>query len=153
VFLRWKTEVLPFSMQDANVPDAISDIYAWAIANGEQLPDGSFGKYEDLTGQSASRIFTGLKIFAARLQITNATAQHFKDDARFFTLGYKRLDDETGDVLASNWDEPLDVTSRTRALTYLTNHGYTVQQIAARFSALDTRREIAVKLKKLFLED
>lgn len=146
VFTRWVTDA-----DGNNIPDAVDDIYAWAMANNSPLPDGSFGKYEDITGQPASRILAGLKVFAARLQISDATAQHFASDNRFFLLGYDRLDDE-GNVIASNWNQPLDVASRTRALNYLINHGYTMQQITSRFSASDTRREIAQKLKALFLE-
>ena len=147
VFTRW--------VQDAdgnNVPDAVDDIYAWARSNNEQLPDGSFGKYEDITGQSTSRILAGLKVFAAKLTITVATAQHFASDNRFWTLGFKRFDDE-GEQVDSNWDIRLSSTNRQAAITYITNHGYTLEQIASKFDTTDTRLVIAKKLKALFLED
>lgn len=137
-----------------NVPNGITDIYAWAIANGEQLPDGTYGRYEDLTGAANvhQRILDNLAIFAAKLEITPATAQQFAADSRFWTLGYRRLDDE-GEVTFSNWNTTLTAGERQQAANYVTNNSnITAQQLAARFDASDTRREIAQKLKAFFRE-
>ena len=140
--------------KDENVPNAISDIYAWAIANGEQLPDGVYGRYEDLTAQANvhQRILDNLAVFVAKLEITPATAQQFANDPRIWTLGYKRLNDE-GEVTFSNWDTMLTVEERQQAGNYITsNSNISAQQIASKFDAGDTRLEIARKLKAFFRE-
>ncbi len=142
-----------------NVPNAISDIYAWAIANDEYLPEGEsgkgpFGRYEDLTGQANvhQRILDNLAVFCAKLEITVPTAQHFANDPRIWTLGYWRRDDE-GAVLSHNWDEPLSVEDRQQAVNYITNNSNTTAgQLAAVFDADDTRADIAKKLKAFFRE-
>jgi len=136
-------------------PVALKDIYAWARANNETLPGGtSYGKYEDLTGQSQPAL-RAIKVFAARLIVSNATATQFADDSRIFILGYQRLSDDielAGQVLFSNWNTTLTQDEIDRLVSYLLNHGYTMQQITAHFSASDTRLEIARKLKELFLK-
>ncbi len=139
-----------------NVPNAISDIYAWAIANGEQLPQEPtcFGRYEDLTGQANvhQRILDNLAVFVARIEMTAPTAQHFASDPRIWTLGYWRRDDE-GAILDDNWDSVLTTDERQQAVAYITTHSaITAQQLAVRFGAIDTRREIAHKLKAFFRE-
>ena len=152
VLLRWVPDD-----DGNNVPDAVDEIYAWAIANDEYLPEGSsgvgpFGRYEDITGQDNvhQRILDDLGIFAAKLQLTPTTAAQFAADPRFWTLGYRRLDDD-GEVVTSNWDEPLSVEQRQQAVTYITTHSaITAQQLAAVFDASDTRLEIARKLKEFF---
>ena len=163
IFTKWVKEDMG-NGEMANVPDAISDVNAWAIANDEFLPEGESGKgpfyrYEDLTGQANvhQRILDNLGVFAAKLQITPATAAHFASDPRFWTLGYRRVavDPETREetVINSNWDEPLSSEQRQQAATYVTNNSnITAQQLAARFDVADTRLEVARKLKAFFKE-
>jgi len=142
-----------------NVPNAISDIYAWANANDEYLPEGEsgkgpFGRYEDLTGQANvhQKILDNLAVFAAKLEVTVATAQQFASDNRFWTLGYRRFDDE-GEVTFSNWDTTLTTAERQQAVNYITtNSSITAQQLANVFDVDDTRLEIAQKLKDYFRE-
>jgi len=152
IFSKWK--------QDAdgnNVPDVIDEIYAWAIANDEYLPEGQsgkgpFGRWSDVCGQANvhQRILDDLAVFVGKLEITVNTAQHFANDARLFVLGYRRLDDE-GNVLFSNWNEPLSSQERQKAAQYVTSHcRITAQQLAQAFDATDTRLEIARKLKAFF---
>lgn len=142
-------------IQDAdgsNVPNAVSDIYAWAIANNEALPDGSFGKYSDLTGfdNVHQRILDNLAVMVAKLEITVPTAQQFASDPRFWTLGYWRRDDE-GSVIDHNWNTTLTVAERQQAVSYITsNSNITAQQLASAFDATDTRAVIASKLKAFF---
>ena len=153
-FMKWVKDD-----DDRNVPDAVSDIYAWAIANDEYLPEGEsgkgpFGRYEDLTGQANvhQRILDNLGVFAARLEITDATANHFASDPRFWVLGYKRFDAD-GEQIASNWDTALTAEERQRAANYITNNSnITAQQLASKFDVDDTRLEIAEKLKAFFRE-
>ena len=145
--------------EDAGVwsPDAVNDIFAWALANDEYLPGGRskvgpFGRYEDLTGQVDVRqqILDDLAVFVAKLEVTPATAQHFADDPRIFTLGYWQRDDE-GNAMDDNWDTALTVEERQRAVNYITsNSKITAQQLANVFDATDTRKEIARKLKEFF---
>lgn len=138
--------------QSRNVPNAISDIYAWAMANGEQLPDGVYGRYEDVCGQANvhQKILDDLAVFVAKVEMTVNTAQHFANDPRFWVLGYKRFDDE-GEVTFSNWGEPLTVQERQAAAQYVTNNSkITAQQLADAFDVTDTRREVAQKLKAFF---
>ena len=160
IFTKWVKEDLG-NGETANVPNAISDVHAWARANDEFLPEGKSGKgpffrYEDLTSQANvhQRILDNLGVFAAKLQITPATAAHFADDPRFWTLGYRRVSrDEEGmeTVINSNWDEPLSATQRKEAGDYVANNSnITKQQLAAVFDADDTRLEIAQKLKAFF---
>ena len=138
-----------------NVPDAVAEIHAWSAANAEQLPDGTFGVYEDVTGQAGGpalnqRILDNLGLFLARLQMTVATAQHFAADPRIWTLGYWRRDDDAA-VLSHNWNTTLTAAERQQAVNYVTsNSNITAQQIAAVFDATDTRAEIADKLKAYF---
>jgi hypothetical protein len=154
IFTKWVKDA-----DDTNVPDAVSDIYAWAIANDEYLPEGEsgkgpFGRYEDITGQANvhQRILDGLAVFAAKLEITVATAQQFASDNRFWTLGYRRYDDD-GEILASNWDDVLTGQERQQAVNYITNNSnITAQRLGNRFDATDTRLEIAQKLKEFFRE-
>lgn len=137
-----------------NVPNAISDIYAWARANNQQLPDGSFGKYSDLTGAANvhTRILDNLAVFVAKLEITTVTAAQFASDPRIWTLGYKRFNDE-GEQTFSNWNTALTADERNQAGDYVSaNSKITKPQLAARFEATDTRREIAEKLKEFFRE-
>jgi hypothetical protein len=139
---------------DDNVPNAIADIYAWAIANGENLPNepSCFGRYSDLTGQANVHqcILDNLAVMCAKLEVTVNTATQFAADARIWTLGYRRLDDD-GSVLFSNWGTTLTGAERTQAVNYVTNNSaITEAQIQAAFDASDTRREIATKLKAFF---
>ncbi len=139
-----------------NVPNAITDIYAWAIANGENLPlePTCFGRWEDLTGQDNvhQRILDNLAVSISKLEITVATAAKFASDTRIWTLGYRRLDDE-GEVVFSNWDTPLTTQERQQAANYITaNSNISAQQLANAFDASDTRMEIARKLKAFFRE-
>jgi len=154
IFSKWK--------QDAdgnNVPDLIDEIYARAIANDEYLPEGEstkgpFGRWEDLTGQANvhQRILDNLGVFVAKLEVTVATAQHFTGDPRIWTLGYRRFDDE-GEQTFSNWNTTLTAQERQQAANYVTsNSNITAQQLAQKFDATDTRREIARKLKAFFRE-
>jgi len=145
VLLRWRVDA-----EGNSVPDAVDEVFAWAVERGDEIAPGCYGKYEDITGQVRPAL-RALRVFAARLVVGDATAQHFADDNRLFILGWRRFDDE-GRVVADNWDRPLDAESRQRALTFLTNHGYTLEQITSRFSAGDSRREIARKLRTLFQE-
>lgn len=151
VFTHWVKDV-----DDTSVPNAISDIYAWAISNGENLPQepACFGRWEDLTGQANvhQRILDNLAVSISKLEITVATAQHFANDARIWTLGYRRFDDD-GEVVFSNWDMPLTTQERQQAANYVTNNSnITAQQLAGKFDADDTRLEIARKLKSFFRE-
>ncbi len=154
IFTKWTQDA-----EGHNVPNAISDIYAWAVANGEYLPEGHsgvgpFGRYQDLTGQANvhQRILNNLAVFVAKLEITVATAQHFAADPRIWTLGYWRRDDD-GAVIAHNWDTILTTAERQQAAAYITaNSAITAQQLATAFDATDTRREIAQKLKAFFRE-
>ncbi len=154
IFAKWVKDG-----RGVNVPDAISDIYAWAIANDEFLPggvsgDGPFGKYEDLTGQANihQRILDNLGVFVAKLEITMVTAMKFAQDARIWTLGYKRFDDD-GEQTFSNWNSSLYVAERQKAINFITNNSnITAQQISNKFNAFDTRLEIADKLKEFFRE-
>jgi len=152
VFLKWIPDV-----DGNNVPDAVDEIYAWAIANDEYLPEGyagigPFGRYEDITGQDNvhQKILDNLGVFVAKLQLTPTTAAQYASDPRLWTLGYKRFDDE-GEVTFSNWGEPLTVAERQQAVNYITtNSAITAQQLATVFDASDTRLEIAQKLKAFF---
>lgn len=154
IFTKWVKDA-----EDTNVPDAIDDIYAWAIANDEFLPEGEsgkgpFGRWEDLTGQANvhQRILDNLGVFAAKLEITTATAAQFASDPRIWTLGYKRFNDE-GEQTFSNWSDTLTVAERQQAVQYITNNSnITAQQLANRFDATDTRKVIAQKLKEFFRE-
>ncbi len=151
VFTKWVKDA-----EDTNVPNAIADIYAWAIANGEFLPydPDSYGKYQDLTAQANihQRILDNLAVFCAKLEITVTTAQHFAGDNRIWTLGYWRKDDE-GAVIEHNWDTTLTAGERQQAVSYVTsNSAITAQQLTARFDATDTRRQIAQKLRAFFRE-
>jgi hypothetical protein len=154
IFAKWVKDG-----RGVNVPDAISDIYAWAIANDELLLggvdfEGPFGRYEDLTGQVNihQRILDNLGVFAARLEITVATAAHFANDARIFTLGYKRFNDQAEQVF-SNWNTTLSAAERQKAVNFITrNSKITAQQLSNKFNASDTRLVIANKLKKFFRE-
>lgn len=152
IFVRWVENI-----NGVNIPNAVDDIFAWAIANDEYLPEGQsgigpFGRYEDLTGQANVHqcILDNLAVFAAKLEVTPATAQQFASDPRIWTLGYRRFDDE-GNILFSNWDMPLTAQERQRAANYITdNSNITAQQLANVFDADDTRQEIAQKLKAFF---
>ena len=143
--------------EGVNVPNAISDIYAWAIANDEYLPEGQsgigpFGRYEDLTGQADvhERILDNLAVFCAKLEVTVPTAQQFATDSRIWTLGYWRRDDEGG-VIDHNWNTALTPDERQEAAAHITNNSaITVQQLAAVFDPTDTRAEIASKLMAFF---
>ncbi len=154
IFVKWVVDG-----RGVNNPSAISDIYAWAMANDEFLPGGvsgggPFGKYEDLTGQMnvKQRILDNLGVFVARLEITVATAAQFANDARIWTLGYKRFDDE-GEQTFSNWNTPLSAAERQKAVNFITNNSnITTQQLSNKFNASDTRLEIANKLKEFFRE-
>lgn len=135
-----------------NRPIALDDVFAWAIENEEELPIGSFGRREDLTGQDRirQRIQNNMALFVARLVVTVTTAQHFASDNRFWTLGYWQRDDEGG-VITHNWDTPLTAEERTQAANYITLNSFiTPAQINAAFDPTDTRREIAEKLKDYF---
>ena len=154
IFAKWVKDG-----RGVNVPNAISDIYAWAIANDELLPggvegEGPFGRYEDLTGQANihQRILDNLGVFAARLEITAVTAAHFAKDARIWTLGYKRFNDQ-GEQTFSNWNTTLSTAERQKAVNFITNNSnITAQQLSNKFNASDTRLEIANKLKEFFRE-
>lgn len=138
-------------------PDVLDEVFAWAMANDEYLPGGQsgfgpFGRYMDLTGQADAhqQILDDLAVFIAKLEVTAATAQHFADDPRMFTLGYWRRDDD-GAVITHNWDTVLSVEDRQRAVSYITTQSkITAQQLANVFDATDTRRDIAEKLKAFF---
>jgi len=152
VFLRWIPDA-----NGNNVPDVVDEIFAWAIANDEYLPEGHsgigpFGRYEDITGQDNvhQKILDNLGVFAANLQLTPTTAAQFAADPRLWTLGYRRLDDE-GVVEFSNWNTTLTLAERQQAAAYITTHSaITIEQLAAAFDADDTRLEIARKLKAFF---
>ena len=139
------------------MPNAMQDISAWAVANDEYLPGGRSGigpywRYVDLTGQADVRqqLLDNLAVFVAKMEVTPATAQHFADDPRIFTLGYWQRDDE-GNAMDDNWDTALTVEERQRAVNYITsNSKITAQQLANVFDATDTRKEIARKLKEFF---
>ena len=151
VFVKWVKD-----SEGSNVPDAIDDIFGWAIANDQYLPEGEscFGRYEDMTGQANvhQRILDNLGVFAARLEITVATAAYFAGDARIWTLGYKRFNDK-GELQLSNWSEKLSAAERQQAVNYITNNSnITAQQLANKFDATDTRKVIAQKLKEFFRE-
>lgn len=141
----------------ANVPNAIADIFAWAMANDEHLPEGEsgkgpFGRYEDLTGQAnvAQCILDNIAVMCAKLEITVATALQFAADPRIWTLGYWRRDDEGG-VISHNWDETLTAEERQVAVDWITaNSAYTAEQLATVFDVTDTRRQIAQKLRAFF---
>jgi len=131
-----------------NVPDVIDEIFAWAIAADEYLPEGAsgvgpFGKYEDLTGQPSPSPGNAV---AARLIITVPTAQQFASDGRIFTLGRKVLDGE-GEVTDSNWDTTLTAAEILQVKTWWINRGYDWDKVKNNFSASDTRREIGVKIR------
>ncbi len=154
VFVKWVKDA-----EGLNEPAAIGDIYAWAIANDQYLPEGKsgkgpFGRYEDLTGQANvhQRILDNLGVFAAKLEITTTTAMHFVNDSRIWTLGYKRFNNQ-GEQVFSNWSEKLSADERQQAVNYITNNSnITAQQLAGKFDASDTRLEIARKLKEFFRE-
>jgi len=143
-----------------NMTYAISDIFDWAHANNEYLPEvdskgnSPWGRYEDLTFQANvhQRILDNLSVFAARLEVTVARAEQFPSDPRIWTLGYKRFNDE-GEELFSNWNDQLSAAQRQQAVNYITNNSnITAQQLANKFDATDTRLEIARKLKEFFRE-
>lgn len=154
IFTKWVQDD-----QSANVPNAIQDINVWARANDEYLPEGQSGigpyfLYEDLTGQANvhQRILDNLAVFCAKLEVTASTAQQFAADARIWTLGYWRKDDE-GAVLSSNWNEILTAAERQQAVDYVTaNSAITAQQIQAAFDATDTRWKVGQKLTAFFRE-
>ena len=154
VFVKWVKDA-----EGLNEPAAIGDIFSWAVANDEYLPEGEsgkgpFGRYEDLTGQANvhQRILDNLGVFAAKLEITTATAMHFVNDPRIWTLGYKRFNDK-GEQTFSNWNTTLTVAERQKAVNYITNNSnITTQQLANKFDASDTRLEIARKLREFFAE-
>jgi hypothetical protein len=151
IFAKW------VDVDGSNSPDAIDDIYSWAIANNEGLPlePNVKGRYQDITGQANvhQKILDDLAIFVAQLEITTATAAQFAADPRIWTLGYRRYNDE-GEETFSNWNEPLTAEERTQAINYVTsNSKITQQQIVAVFDAGDTRREIAQKLKQFFRDE
>jgi hypothetical protein len=126
----------------------LDEIGAWALANGEYLPGSRMGHfYRDLTAQAEPWALS-VRVLAARLRATDATAQEFAGDNRLFVLGYRRI--TGGRVVFNNWSEPLDGPNRQRVLTFLRNQGYTLEQITARFTPADSRREIAWKLMGLF---
>lgn len=138
-------------------PDAIDDIYVWALANDEYLLGGRsgfgpFGKYQDLTGQVNvhQKVLDNLGIFIAKLEVTPVTAQQFANDPRIWTLGYWRRGDD-GEPIADNWNTTLTVEDRQLAVSYITsNSKITAQQLANVFDVTDTRKEIARKLKEFF---
>lgn len=154
VFTRWVPDI-----DGNNVPDAVDEIYAWAIANDELLPEaisdfGPYGRFEDITGQDNvhQRILDDLGVFCANLHLTPVTAAQFADDSRLWTLGYRRYNDE-GKVTFSNWGTTLTAEERQQAVNYITTHSkITQQQLAAVFDPADTRREIAQKLQAFFRE-
>jgi hypothetical protein len=148
IFTKWIKDT-----EGGHVPNAIADIYAWAIANGELVPSigpNAYGRYKDVTGQLAPTILAD-KVFCARLEVSPVTAQQFSSDPRIWTLGRKIIDDE-GNVTDSNWDTPLTAPERTQALDWLEAHGIDRATVAARFSASDTRKQIADKLVEFFKE-
>jgi hypothetical protein len=151
VFTKW-AENVPGKVR----PDAIDDVFSWALSNGERLPnDPDCGaKFTDLTGQANThtQILDNLAIFIGDLEITTATAAQFAADPRIWTLGYRRFNDD-GEVTFSNWNEPLTVEERQQAGDYVSaNSKITKAQLAARFDAEDTRRDVAEKLKEFFRE-
>lgn len=154
IFTKWILD-----SRGKNVPDVISDIYAWARANDQFLPEGQsgvgpFGRYEDLTGQADvhQRILNNLAIFACKLEVTDVTAAQFSSDPRIFVLGYRRFDEE-GEQIASNWNQVLNAAERQQAVNYITgNSNITAQQLSNRFDVTDTRLVIAQKLKDFFRE-
>ncbi len=152
IFTKW--------IEGEKMPNALLDVSAWALANGEYLPQPLFGShpcglvYQDLTGQANihQRILDDLAVFVAKIQIAVATAQQFASDNRIWTLGYWRRDDE-GEVIDSNWNGPLTPDERQQAVSYITtNSAITAQQLAAVFAPTDTMAEIAHKLKVFFRE-
>ena len=150
IFTKYVEEVQ--NGETVNVPNAISDIFAWARANNEQLPDGTFGRYEDLTGCANvhQAILDNLSIMCAKLEVTVATAQQFASDPRIWALGRWVKDDE-GEVTNSNWQTTLTSAERTQAINYITsNSAITAGQLATAFDASDTRAQIANKLKAFF---
>lgn len=154
VLVKWAQDT-----EGRNIPNALSDVFAWAIANGENLPGEPtcFGRRADLTHQASGlamvqRILDNLAVFCARLEVTVVTAQQFAADPRIWTLGYRQLNDD-GEVTFSNWNGPLSSEERQQAITYVTaNSAITAQQLAAVFDVDDTRLEIAEKLKAFFRE-
>jgi hypothetical protein len=135
-----------------NVPAAIADVHAWAVANEEYLPWGAPYRYEDLTGRANvhQAILDNLAVFCAKLQVAVATATQFAGDSRIWTLGYWRRDDE-GSILDHNWTDTLTAGERTQAVDYITaNSAITAAQIQAAFDASDTRQQIAQKLRAFF---
>lgn len=155
IFCKWNEDA-----DGVNRPNAIRDIYAWARANNETLPEvdnkgnSLVGRYSDLTGQANvhQRILDNLGVFVAKLEITTATAAQFASDNRIWTLGYKRFNDE-GEQTFSNWNTTLTVDERQKAVQYITNNSnITVAQLANKFDATDTRKVIAQKLKEFFKE-
>ena len=154
VFVKWVKD-----SEGSNVPAAIGDIFTWAVANDQYLPEGEsgkgpFGRYADLTGQTNvhQRILDNLGVFAVKLEITITTAMHFNYDPRIWTLGYQRFNDK-GELQFSNWSEKLSAADRQQAVNYITNNSkITVQQLANKFDVSDSRLEIARKLKDFFRE-
>lgn len=154
VLTKWVKDV-----EDTNIPNAISDIYTWAVANDEYLPEGEsgkgpFGRYEDLTAQANvhQRVLDNLAVFCAKLEVTVATANQFSTDPRIWMLGYWRRNDE-GEVLDHNWSTTLSEAERQEVIDYVTSNSViTTQQIVAAFDATDTRQEIAQKLRAFFRE-
>lgn len=147
VFTTWKHDA-----NDNDVPNAIDDIFAWAVANNESLPlePTVCGRYEDVTAILAPDIAIG-KVFACKLEITMATGAQFAADPRIFTLG-RRIFDDDGNVTNSNWNTTLSGGERKQVLDWLENHGISRAQVSARFGGNDTRLEIAQKLKAYFKE-
>lgn len=145
VFVPWKVEA-----GKNKQPDVVDEIYVWAGQNDQRTPQGPYGWRIDVTGQPKDSIVAG-KVFATLLVVGLATAQQFQSDPRMFRLGW-RIFDNDGELQFSNWDQPLDAPSRTQALDWLEAHGYTRAQVAARFDATDTRKEILDKLREMFRE-
>lgn len=139
-------------------PPVINDIKNWIDANGEWLytwdkdgaPHHRTHMSKDLTGEHRTRLFDG-KATALLLTVTLATAQHFRGDPRMFQLGWQVFDDD-GELQSSNWDQPLDAASRTQALDWLENHGYSRAAVANRFGTGNSRREILDMLRVMFRE-
>lgn len=151
IFTRWVKDA-----EGAKVPNAISDIFTWAMANDQEISHTPkticYGKCMDVTAQKNidQRILDNMALYVANLIVTVATAAHFANDPRIWTLGYKRFDDD-GEVVFSNWDTPLTAQEQQQAAGYITsNSGISAQQLAKVFSASDTRLEIAKKLKAFF---
>lgn len=121
--------------EGANVPDLVSDMFQWAIAHKEHLPNTPqcYGRCEDVTGQKGPSIYPG-RVFIVLLEVSENVWDHFSNDPRIHLLG--KCDD----------DAPMSIEERAGLTKWLLANNCEVPNISEMVTKTEVRRRLKLVL-------